>query len=127
MVRFFLPVAPFMMALVLACGTGAPANPPAARPAATAAPMPNIVPAGFFLEVRAPQNEVVVSVSPLSVKGATAPDAVATVNGLEVEVDAQGQFVTQVTLEEGPNTIEVLASDFQGNQEAQTLTVIYIP
>lgn len=134
MFRFFLPVAPFMMALALACGTVAPVNPPGSGtslpgpgPAATARPMPDIVPARFFLGVRAPQNEVVVTVSPLPVEGVTTPDAVATVNGQVVEVDAQGQFLTQVTLEEGPNSIEILASNFEGRQEAQTLTVIYIP
>jgi hypothetical protein len=137
MARLFLPVAPVLMALVLACNSGAPVNPPAGgagsppggsgSPTVAATAAPQIAPAGFFLEVSAPQNEVVVNQSPLPVKGATAPDAVATVNGLEVDVDAQGQFVAQVPLEEGPNTIEVLASDFLGNQEGRTLTVIYIP
>jgi hypothetical protein len=43
-----------------------------------------------------------------------------------VDVDAEGKFSTMVTLEEGPNPIEVLASDFEGNEGSVTLTVIYV-
>ncbi|HLF03687.1 MAG TPA: hypothetical protein VI855_00495 [Dehalococcoidia bacterium] len=141
MVRFHLPIAivaiPVALALSVACGAVAPSNPANPAPAATSAPPPapsssakpatDIVPASFFLEVTAPQNEAVVTVSPLPVQGQTTPDSVTTVNGLVVEVDAQGQFLAQVNLEEGPNFIEVLASDFDGHQEGQILTVIYIP
>jgi hypothetical protein len=90
-------------------------------------PESDIVPASFFLEVTEPLNEAVVTMSPLPVQGQTTPDSVATVNGQVVDVDAQGQFLTEVMLEEGPNFIEVLASDFEGHQEGQILTVIYIP
>jgi hypothetical protein len=148
MARFHLPIAivaiPVALALSVACGANTPSNPsnPAnPAPAATSAPAPapsgattpaydpasNIVLASFFLEVTDPQDEAVVTVSPLPVQGQTTPDSVTTVNGQVVEVDAQGQFMTQVDLEEGPNFIEVLASDFDGHQEGQVLTVIYIP
>jgi hypothetical protein len=141
MSRFVLPVTtlllPLILALVVACGNTAPSQQAKPAPAAAAAPapaptaavqtQPSIIPASFFLEVTAPDNEAVVTVSHLPVQGQTATDAVATVNGQVVEVDAQGQFLTEVTLEEGPNLIEVLVSDFEGHQQGQTLTVIYIP
>ena len=151
MARFYLPIAtvaiPLALALLVACGAVTPSQPADPAPAVTsappsasvAAPAPsgattpasdpasNIVLASFFLEVTEPQNETVVTMSPLPVQGQTTPDSVATVNGQVVEVDAQGQFMTQVMLEEGPNFIEVLASDFDGHQEGQVLTVIYIP
>lgn len=141
MARFYLPIVtvaiPVALALSVACGANTPSHPANSAPAATSVapsapsgadtPASDIVPAGFFLAVTAPQNEAVVKVSPLPVQGQTTPDSVATVNGQVVEVDAQGQFLAQVMLEEGPNFIEVLASDFDGHQQGQILTVIYIP
>jgi hypothetical protein len=133
MSRFVMPattlVLPLLLAFALACGIAAPVQPvnPPPAPNTAAKAEPNILPASFFLKVSSPENEAVVSVSPLPVQGQTTTDAVATVNGQVVEIDAQGQFITQVNLEEGPNAIEVLVSDFEGHQQAQTLTVIYIP
>jgi hypothetical protein len=49
------------------------------------------------------------------------------VNGELAEVDNQGNFTTLVVLEEGPNLIEVVASDLEGNQESHTLVTIYEP
>lgn len=49
------------------------------------------------------------------------------VNGDLVEVDATGKFQTAVTLDEGPNIIEVVASDENGNELGVILSVIYEP
>ena len=38
-----------------------------------------------------------------------------------------GTFAATVTLKPAPNLIEIVASDFQGNQVSAVLTIIYIP
>jgi uncharacterized protein YfaP (DUF2135 family) len=115
--------------------TPAPANTQTPSPTATAIVAPTSAPTeattataarAFFLEVTAPGDEEVLRTSPVEVQGRTMPDAVVSVNGEAVEVDADGQFLRSVALEEGPNTIEVIASDFQGNQESVVLTVIFV-
>lgn len=78
------------------------------------------------LTVTEPLNETTVYTADLVVKGQTESDAVVSVDGITVEVDVEGRFSTTVTLEEGPNPIEVFASDFEGNQESVVLTIIYV-
>jgi uncharacterized protein YfaP (DUF2135 family) len=77
------------------------------------------------LTVTEPQDETTVYAADIVVKGQTEADAVVSVNGVVVDVDEDGMFSTTVTLEEGPNPIEVLASDFEGNEGSVVLTVIY--
>jgi len=91
------------------------------------APTPTETPDTLFLNVASPANESVVSAKEVEVKGQTTPDAVVTVDSQIAEVDATGGFAVKVTLEEGPNTIELLASDFQGNQVSQVIMVVYVP
>ncbi len=55
------------------------------------------------------------------------PNSTVTVNGILVDVDADGAFTTTVILEEGPNLLEVIASDLTGEQRFAVLSVIYIP
>ena len=45
------------------------------------------------------------------------------------DIDASGRFSSAepVTLMEGPNLIEVIASDLAGGIETMVLTVVYIP
>ncbi len=68
------------------------------------------------LTVTEPLDETTVYTADLVVKGQTEADAVVSVNEVRVDVDAEGKFSTMVTLEEGPNPIEVLASDFEGDE-----------
>jgi hypothetical protein len=136
--RLFLPLLTLVMAAGIACTAGTPSpstmpGPPGndslPSPASTAggqSPAPE-TPDGFFLLVSHPQDESVVDRSPLEVHGITVVEGVVTVNGQVVDVGPQGQFTSSVILEEGPNIIEVVASDFDGNEEALALAVIYIP
>ena len=77
------------------------------------------------LMVTEPVDETTVYTADLLVKGQTEVDAIVSVEGVTVEVDEDGNFSTVVTLEEGPNLIEVEASDFEGNEGSVVLTVIY--
>jgi uncharacterized protein YfaP (DUF2135 family) len=79
------------------------------------------------LNITQPQDETTVSTATVQVKGVTAADATVDVNGIMVDVGADGAFSTTVTLEQGPNSIQVTASDSQGNESSQIITVIYAP
>ena len=81
----------------------------------------------LFIEIAEPADESVVSTGTVAVRGSTTADAVVSVNGVVVEVDAQGSFEAIVTLEEGPNLIEVVASDLTGAGESIDIVVVYIP
>lgn len=54
-------------------------------------------------------------------------DAVVSVNGQVAAVDANGNFSTALTLQQGPNSIDVVVSDFQGSQKAKVITLVYAP
>ena len=77
------------------------------------------------LTVSEPVDETTVYTADLLVKGQTEVDAIVSVEGVAIEVDEDGKFSTIITLEEGPNLIEVEASDFEGNEGSVILTVIY--
>ena len=111
-----------VLTLVLLGGCVSLAPTPAPTPEETPTP-----PVGFFLEVTEPKDESIVTSSVIPVSGTTTQDAVVSINGGVVEVNEEGNFTTTVTLEAGPNTIEVIASDFEGNKESAVLAVIYIP
>jgi len=83
--------------------------------------------AGFFLTVTQPVNDSNTTSDKVEVKGLTSPGAVVTVNGELAEVDEEGNFTMMIVLEDGPNLIEVIASDSEGNQESRTLATIYVP
>ena len=79
------------------------------------------------LEISTPQDESVVTSATIVVSGTTEANAIVSVNGVLADVDDKGQFGTTITLEEGPNYIEVLASDYEGNETCKSLSVIYVP
>jgi len=85
----------------------------------------SVLPEELSLSVIEPKDEAVVDSSRLTVAGTTLPDAVLSVNGKISGLDAEGDFSVEVNLEPGPNNIEVIASDFYGNERAVMLTVIY--
>ncbi len=99
--------------------------------APTPTPTPTPTPAALFLEIVEPENESTVSTESIIVSGSTIPGAVVSILvDTEIaiaDVDEQGNFSATVTLEEGPNYIEVLASDQEGNEEYSILVVIYSP
>ena len=82
---------------------------------------------GFFLTVTQPDDNSTTTSDKVEVKGLTSPGAVVTVNGNLAEVNEEGNFTMMVVLEEGPNLIEVIASDSEENQESRTLATIYVP
>jgi len=115
-----------VLLVVAACGQGrapvAPTRTPTPAPGATVS-VPEL-----SLVVTAPPDEVVVKDAVLQVVGRTSPDAVVSVDGKIVRtVDIEGNFSALVSLLEGPNLLEVIATDYRGGQASQVLTVIYTP
>ena len=114
-----------------------PTQTPASEPTATARPETAgpaeseaeeaPTPVGLFLEVTEPEDETLLSNATIDVAGMTTPDAVVTINGEPIEVDAEGNFVMSVKLDEGPNVLEIVGSDFSGERIEEILTVIYVP
>ncbi|MBI2856618.1 MAG: hypothetical protein HYX93_07215 [Chloroflexi bacterium] len=82
---------------------------------------------GLFLQITNLPRESVVRTPTVAISGITNPDAVVSVNGVLVDVDAEGRFTTTIVLQAAPNLIEVVASDFRGNQVSAVLSIIYIP
>jgi hypothetical protein len=69
----------------------------------------------------------VVNTPQVDVTGSAPAGAVVSVNDDILLVGDNQQFKTTVSLDEGPNLIEIIASDDKGNETSLILTVIYEP
>lgn len=82
----------------------------------------------FFLEILSPEEDpTFAESSTFTVFGRTRVDAAVSVNDELVDVDQDGIIEAEVSLEEGPNVIEIVASISGGQEESAVLTVFYIP
>ena len=75
------------------------------------------------LTVTSPIDSATVSTSTVTVQGQTTPGATVTVNGISDVADANGNFSIDVSLDNGPNAIDVIAMDDNGNQGEVLLMV----
>ena len=83
---------------------------------------------GLFLQLVEPAElEVFTDTGSMTVTGRTRVDAMVTINDTIVEPNIDGEFSLDMTLEEGPNIIEVVASVVSGEQMDLVLVAIYIP
>lgn len=89
------------------------------------------IPTALFLQITSPADESTVSTQNVTVSGKTIPSVVVSVsaddNTVIADVDQNGNFEAVVQLEEGPNYIEVIASDPLDNQVSDNITIVYIP
>ena len=121
----------------IATDTSAPppqaASPQTENPLTTARPgqdSDNAIPTTsttLVLTIRQPLDESVVNTGQVEVIGAAPPDTVVTVNDEILIVGPEQEFKVSIPLEEGPNLIEIVASDINGNEIDQLLTVYYEP
>ena len=79
------------------------------------------------LTISEPADQSVVDVDTVTIRGRTLADAVVSVNGGPVIVDSNGDFLLPVTLEEGPNILDVIATDETGHEETIQLVVSFAP
>jgi putative hemolysin len=79
------------------------------------------------LQVVAPQDGEILNTPQLEVQGLASPGAVVTVNDDILLVGPDGKFQSLVTLEQGPNLVEIVASNDSGAEANVELTVIFEP
>ena len=118
-------VTPTPMLTATPAATATPVPPPEATP--TPPPISSELSDGLFLQITNFPKESIVRTNTVDLAGDTSPDALVSVNGVLVDVGVDGKFTATVTLTEEPNLVEVIASDFRGNQVSAVLTIIYIP
>ena len=95
-------------------------------PTPTPSPTP-LASLGLFLQVTGVDSESVVHNNTVTISGVTSPDAVLSINGILVPINEEGEFEVTLSLDPGANLIEVIASDFEGNEESAVLAIISIP
>jgi hypothetical protein len=83
--------------------------------------------ATFQITLDAPRDGDTTNTSPLPVKGVTVPNAVVSVNDVVGVADGDGRFNLMVPLQAGPNVLEVIASQPNGQQAFVIVTVMYQP
>jgi glucodextranase-like protein len=79
------------------------------------------------VRVLQPEEGATYQTDTVKVKGEAPPETVVTVNDDILIVGSDGKFETEVLLEEGPNVIEIVASDVEGNEVAFEIAVTYEP
>jgi hypothetical protein len=77
----------------------------------------------FFLTVSSPANGLTQKSKYLTVKGKSVPGAEIFVNDKEGKADSSGNFAVNIILDEGENTVVVIANDELGNVQEKDLTV----
>ena len=79
------------------------------------------------MDIQSPINESVVNTKDINVTGKTLPTAIVSVNGNLTPVKSDGTFSYKLTLNNGVNSIEVVASEVSGKEIGKVLTVVYQP
>ncbi len=80
----------------------------------------------FSMTIFSPSDQQVVSVQKINIQGEVSSDAVLTINE-DTYVLNTGAFSEPVTLVEGLNSIEIVASDMDGNEVDLVMTITYQP
>ena len=82
----------------------------------------------FLLLITEPENESVVSSPELPLTGRTGPNAIVSIDDRPVPVNPFGHFATTIALNEGPNFIDVVATNLDdGTTLSKVVAVIYRP
>lgn len=82
---------------------------------------------GKILRLLYPQDGEVVNTPSIRLHGFAPPESVITINEEIFLVGPEGEFEIPLMLDEGPNVIEIVASDLLGNEESVVLVVTYQP
>ncbi|HEY4688074.1 MAG TPA: hypothetical protein VIK33_02095 [Anaerolineae bacterium] len=98
------------------------------EPAPTLAASTTPTPASNFpLKIETPLDGETLQASPWLVIGETQPNALVSVNDVIGFANAEGRFALSVPLTEGPNVLEIIASNTVGEQVFVIVTVLYQP
>lgn len=75
------------------------------------------------LTISSPQDNSTVSSSSIMIVGKTVANAEVSVNDIDTKADGNGNFSATVSLDEGDNTVTVVANDLNGNYTEKELTL----
>ena len=79
------------------------------------------------IQLFSPKDGEVFNTPEIQVSGRAPAETVISINDQIILVTKTGEFSVPVSLEEGPNVIELVASDMDGNELNIILTVMYEP
>ena len=82
---------------------------------------------GLWVTILSPQENSTVNTAQITLVGQAAPGTVITFNDEIVVVDQTGEFSVMLSLTEGPNLIEIVASDMEGNEITGEWIATYDP
>lgn len=77
------------------------------------------------LEILQPGNQSFSTSQTITVKGKTVPNAEVSVNDKDLKADSNGIFSVAIQLDQGENTIDIVANDENGNHAEKEITVSY--
>jgi hypothetical protein len=86
----------------------------------------NVQHLGLFLEIVGIGENNEVYGDSLIIRGQTSPGAIVSINTVIVPVDETGWFEMELRLAWGPNSIDIVASDLDGNRESKSIAVVAI-
>ena len=81
----------------------------------------------LLLQVNSPVGDSVVNSNLLQVSGRASPSASVSINGRMAGRGQEGTFTIDLSLDAGPNLVEVIASDLAGNNKEAIFLVVYAP
>ena len=116
--------------MVTAAPSPTPAQNPSPAPPPTLAPVPVDTPTPLplpFLDLVFPQDGSILEVAAVRVLGITQTGVEAKVNGAVVEIRADGSFQSDLALDVGLNTINVVVTDQFGRSNSRNAAVFVVP
>ena len=116
--------------MVTAAPSPTPAQNPSPAPPPTLAPVPVDTPTPLplpFLDLVFPQDGSILEVAAVRVLGITQTGVEAKVNGAVVEIHADGSFQSDLALDVGLNTINVVVTDQFGRSNSRNAAVFVVP
>ena len=100
---------------------------PSAEEAVATQPPAEAASGALWLRVLSPEDGETVNTPTIKIKGQAPAETVVTLNDQFLVVSADQSFEVEFNLEEGPNLIEIVASDLNGNEVFIPLTIEYEP
>ena len=104
-----------------------PTTPSSETQPATPAAALELVSGPLWVTINAPQDGSIHPETTVDVVGTAAEGTVLTINDEILYLETGGDFTVTLGLLQGPNTIEITASDLEGNELAEALIIFHEP
>ena len=112
-----------LLALITACTVSPTQNQACSSPSI----LVEDVSSTLWMCILSPVDDTIVITPFVEVQGEAAADTVLSINEEILVVSSLQTFTVSVPLEEGMNVIEIVASDYAGNEISHILTITYQP